>query len=265
MDTECTRRLDPILAATNAAAPSKEYTPITVSKRPYLLGRILAAGAASLCFSLAVLAVGLSVAELAGVSARGWMRQWEEQRQSGDSRDWESAYARLSLAHGLNPLSADYSADLGRLMEWRAWHQLSAGDDGGPDRERAGRFYQQALGNRPSWGFAWAHYAENRLLAGYRDEEFRQALEKAMTLAPWEPVVQRKIAWMGMAAWDDLPPATRKSVEQSVRRTLTMESRFDDIVRLAVQYDWLNYLAPLMRSHRQSQALERVLESSNQP
>lgn len=216
-----------------------------------------------MCLSLAVLAVGLSIAELATVSARGWMLQWEERRQVGDSGDWNTAYERLSLAHRVNPLNADYSADLGRLMEWRAWRRVLNGEESGPDREEAGRFYRQALGKRPSWGFAWAHLAENRLLAGYRDSVFLEALDNAMRLGAWEPLVQRKVAWMGMATWGDLPPELRRPVEESVRRAVDMESGLEDIVRLAVQYGWTDRLIPMMRNDRQVAALERVMERSH--
>ena len=58
------------------------------------------------------------------------MAGWEEQQRVDDPNSWDKARDRLSLARRLNPLNADYSADLGRLMEWRSWQELSDGTNG---------------------------------------------------------------------------------------------------------------------------------------
>lgn len=117
----------------------------------------------------------------------------------------------------------------------------------------------ETIRKRPSWGFAWAHYAENELLSGNRAGEFQAALQKAMLLAPWEPQVQRKVAWMGMATWNELPIYMRDMVEQSIRRAAAIDSDPEELVRLAVQYNWLDRLQPMMRTERQTLALKRVL------
>jgi hypothetical protein len=149
-------------------------------------------------------------------------------------------------------------------MEWRAWHYLPEDSTSKASRARANRYYEETLVKRPGWGFAWAQYADNRLLAGNPDQEFVAALEMAIRLAPWEPGVQRKIAWMGMATWDALPEATRNQVEQSIARTVSLEVGLEDIVRLAVQYDWLDRLRPMMRGERQSVLLDRAIERVRQ-
>jgi hypothetical protein len=161
----------------------------------------------------------------------------------------------------LNPLNADYSADLGRLMEWRAWQYLPEDVKSKEARAKAARYYEETLGKRPSWGFAWAHYGENRLLSGIADEKFVAALEMAMVLAPWEPRVQRKVAWMGMATWDVLPAGTQNEVEQSIARSVALDIELEELVRLAIQYDWLDRLRPMMRTEKQSVLLRRVLDS----
>lgn len=215
---------------------------------------------ASLCFSLGCVALGVAISNLADVSARVWMRGWEEGRRISLSHQWDLAYERLILARRLNPLNADYSADAGRLMEWRSWQYLPESSTSSESRARAARYYEETLVKRPSWGFAWAQYAENRLLSGTPDHQFVAALEMAIRLAPWEPGVQRKVAWMGMATWDALPGATRDQVEQSIARTVSLETELEDLVRLAVQYDWLDHLRPMMRGERQSVLLHRTLE-----
>ena len=131
-------------------------------------------------------------------------------------------------------------------------------------RGRADRFYAETIGNRPSWGFAWALYAENQLLSGERGSEFLRALEKAMVLAPWEPGVQRKVAWMGMSSWDELPVSLRFMVENSIRRSVALETYLNELVRVAIQYDWLDRLQPMLRTDRQRAALALVLKQLGQ-
>ncbi len=222
--------------------------------------RFLAALTASFIFSLAVLAVAVGVAGLAGDSARVWMTSWEAQRRVSESNQWERAYSRLLFARRLNPLNADYSANLGRLMEWGSWRESPDSLDFTRLRANAESFYLEAIRKRPSWGYAWANFAENRLLQGDSDEEFLAALEMAMVLAPWEPWVQRKVAWMGMATWEKLSDRTRTLVKENIRRAMDLETFTDEIVRLAVHYDWLEHLRPMLHSERQLAVLKFVLE-----
>jgi len=222
--------------------------------------RTLAALTASLVFSLAVLAVVFGVADLAGNSARGWMTSWETQRRVGDAGQWEKAHSRLAFARRLNPLSADYSANLGHLMEWRSWHEPPDSPGFTQARANAEFFYLEAIRRRPSWGYAWANFAENRLLLGNSDGKFLRALEMAMALAPWEPLVQRKVAWMGMATWGKLPDPTRELVTENIRRIVELEDFSNEIVRFAIHYDWLEHLKPMLHSKRQRAGLEFVLK-----
>ena len=219
----------------------------------------MAAAAASVSLALAVLAAGVALSDLAGATARAKMRGWEERLRLDDPGDWTLAYRRLGLSRRLNPLNADHSADLGHLAEWRSWSLPPADPRRLELLAEARRFHSEAVGKRPSWGFAWARLAENRMLSGLVDDDFVASLDNAMRLAPWEPGVQRKVAWMGMAAWDGLPAATRRAVEESIRRSVILELHPEELVRLALQYDWLERLRPMMQTPRSRSALSKVL------
>jgi len=221
--------------------------------------RLSAALAASVAFALVVVALSLGVADLAGGSARVWMQEWEEQGNVGDAGQLAAAFDRLQLAHRLDPLNADIYADLGRLMDWQSWRQTPGGVDFEASRARARDYYLRALGARPSWGFVWAHYAENQFLQGETGSEFRVALQKAIDLSPWEPGVQRKVAWMGMATWESLPEALRQNVKENIERAVELNVHRYEIVRMAAQYDWLQHLVPMMRSESQQATLNFVL------
>lgn len=222
--------------------------------------RVVAAMAASLSLSLAGLALMIGVADLAGASANVWMRGWEAQGHLDDSAQWNSAYDRISLARRLNPLNADHSADLGRLLDWQSLRHTSGSAHFKDYRERAGRFYREAIEKRPSWGYAWAHYAEVQFLLGNRDSELFPALEKAILLAPWEPQVQRKVAWIGIASWERLPARLRVIFEDSIRRSVVTDSNLIFIARMATQYNWVDNLVPLLRTERQRALLAYVLQ-----
>ena len=188
------------------------------------------------------------------------MREWEEHGYIDDPAQWDAAYGRLSLARKLNPLSADYSADLGRLMDWQSLRQSPESANYAVYRARASEFHRESIGKRPGWGYAWAHYAEHQLYRGNMGADFLLALEKAIVLAPWEPGAQLKVAWIGMTAWDNLPNRMRVIVGNSIRRTVESDGKLADAVRIAVQTGWLDHLTPMIRTETQLTVLERVLK-----
>lgn len=220
--------------------------------------RVFSALAASLLFSLAVIAFLRGTADIAGVPARVSMGIWEKQNRISSQADWQRAFDGLRFARSINPLNADYSADMGRLLEWQAWRHNPGSIEHTRYREYADRLYRVAAMRRPSWGFGWAHVAENRWLLGYRDGIYLESLHRAMNLAPWEPGVQRKVARVGMASWGSLPDAARAGVRDTVRRALDLAVHSDEIVRLAYQYDWTDELLPLIRTRSQHDVFDFV-------
>ena len=145
-------------------------------------------------------------------------------------------------------------------MDWQSLRQSPGNANYTAYRVRAGKFHGESIGKRPSWGYAWAHYAENQLLLGKQGPDFHLALEKAIVLAPWEPWVQLKVAWIGMVSWDHLPNRMRVIVEESIRRTVNTDIILGDTVRIATQTGWLDHLTPMMRTEPQLAALEHVLK-----
>ena len=146
-------------------------------------------------------------------------------------------------------------------MDWQSLRQSPESAKYVAYRARASQFHGEAIGKRPSWGYAWAHYAENQLLLGNRGDDFLFALEKAIVLAPWEPGVQLKVAWIGMAAWDRSAESyARAIVEESIRRTVETDDNYIEAVRLAIQFRWVEHLTPMLRTDRQLSMLERLLK-----
>ena len=242
---------------TGVSAPREQMTG-TARSTSAIRSRLLAAIAASLCFSVTLLAVTVGLADLASQPARQALDSWESHGRIDSNGTWRAAYERLQLARRLNPLNADYHADLGRMLDWQAWQ--AAGDSA---RARSLRFaasshYQDAIARRPTWGFAWAHAAESRALQGHRDHHYFTAFERAATLAPWEPGVRRKLIWMGSLTWNDLPESLRSHVLDSVQRLLERGEGTETELQLVIQNGWHEDVLPVLSPERQSKVLELV-------
>ncbi len=69
---------------------------------------------------------------------------------------------------------------------------------------------------------------------------------------------------MGMATWSEQSADMRDMVEESISRTVNMDVDVEELARLAIKYDWLDRLRPMMRTNRHSAALDRVLTLSGQ-
>ena len=72
----------------------------------------------------------------------------------------------------------------------------------------------KALQLRPVSPYGWAVLAEVKYRADVADATFERALQRAAALGPYEPEVQRSVAYYGLAIWDQAAPETRAAVER---------------------------------------------------
>ncbi|MEO7741976.1 MAG: hypothetical protein ABIR98_03460 [Usitatibacter sp.] len=79
-----------------------------------------------------------------------------------------------------------------------------------------------SLRMRPASPYGWTTLARAKYAAGDIGPEFQAALVNASLLGPNEPQVQATVADLGLAAWDDLAPQARRTIDfmvgQAVRR-----------------------------------------------
>lgn len=73
-----------------------------------------------------------------------------------------------------------------------------------------------ALERRPSSAYSWADLAEVDYRAGDTKGLFEKELVNAARLGPYEPEVQRTVANLGLAVWDEIEPGTRDAVDGMV-------------------------------------------------
>ena len=228
-----------------------------------ILFRVFGAIGASLSLSLAVLGIAWGWADLAANSTRVAMDGWATSK-GPMLLSWPEAYQRLNRARTVNPLRADYSADLGRLLAWQAWFKPTDVRHGLAYRTRAVGYYAEALRKRPSWGYGWASLAEMKALAGHLEADTYRDLEVAIELWPFERRVQTKIIWLGFATWDHLTTGQRIKVTQTLHKLARNDPSIGDIIRIAVQYGRQNELQSSLAFPQQMDELQRVLGTVTQ-
>ncbi len=76
--------------------------------------------------------------------------------------------------------------------------------------------FAKAIELRPTSPYSWINYAESKYRLGQTDKAFELALERATQLGPYEPDVQRAVAFYGLAVYDEVGPKTRGAVERMI-------------------------------------------------
>ena len=175
---------------------------------------------------------------------------------------WQQAFDRLYQARALDPLNAHYAAELGRHYAWLAWRSGGVADAARSYRHRSGAAYAEAIGHRPSWGYAWANYAESRLLQGAADERAQFALERALALAPWETRTQLKSLLVAFSIWEYLSETQRAMTVAALDRALKAGDDVDLIIRMAVHAGLENLLQSKLNQERHRQLLDQILAQS---
>jgi len=205
--------------------------------------------------SLIITACRWGWADIQAIGERNVMQGWESARMVSDEQSWQRAVQRLYLAAELDEENAVHFADLGRAHEWRALQYPIWTRQSKEFRTKAIQHYLQAVELRPTWGYLWAHYAYSKVLNKEFDANTVIALDKAMTLAPWESEVQLKIIWIGLNLWDFLSEEMHGRLAQTISRSLAMQSLptlrllkrtgRTDIVRLLLDADQLSVFKDL--------------------
>jgi hypothetical protein len=180
-------------------------------------------------------------------------QQGDAIRTSPTRRQAQAALEAYTLASRLDAWRPDLQAAVGDMHALLAagrpvWEAESKAHN------RAARdAYRTAIQRRPSWPYAWANLAVVKFRLAELDREFFTALERAVTLGPWEPEIQKTVADLGLAAWKLLPEETRTPVRASLERGLHRQG--ETIISLAARYGRLDVLAPLVEGNGRLEAM----------
>ena len=223
--------------------------------------RVGSAAAAAACFSAAVIALCWSWADLTVRATRAPDRP--SNIASMTQNRWHTAVRRLQQARGLNPLEANYAAELGRHYAWLAWRSQGMPGESAGYRSVSRAKHLDAVRIRPTWGFAWINYAEADVLVRGNNIRAHFALQRAIALAPYEPNVQLKVLALGFSLWDGLPEELRAGVRDTLKRAVAVGNDVDSIIRLAVQYKRESDIADILTEKRHFEALEKLAYPAN--
>jgi hypothetical protein len=212
------------------------------------------------CFAAAVLALAWSWADLTVSVARAPENPKSLSKMT--PHRWRQAFDRLYRARALDPLNARYAAELGRHYAWLAWRSGGVAEAALAYRRLSRAAYVESVSRRPSWGYAWANYAESRLLQGAAEEGTRRALERAMLLAPLETKTQLKSLLVAFSTWDRLSESQRVMTAGSLRRALSVDEDVDLILRMAVHAGREQIVEGMLTHARHRELLNRIVAQS---
>jgi predicted Zn-dependent protease len=116
---------------------------------------------------------------------------------------------------------ASRNAALHELQGVLALARAGRGGDLDPAIERLAA----SLRERPGSAYTWAHYARALYGKGDTGASYELALRRASELGPHEPQVQRTVADLGLATYDDSTTSTRKAVESMVANGMARDPR----------------------------------------
>jgi len=199
-------------------------------------------------------------ADVQAIPARNAMSKWEKSL-SINNDEWERVSVRMHAAFELNSLSADYAMDLGRLYEWQALQKERWTQHAHQHRELAIQYFRTTTQLRPSWGFAWAHLAQSKIINQELDKETIAALEKAMVLAPWEIGVQRKVISVGFALWTNLSEDMQEQILRELERAVQLQP--GAMIKLAIKQGWVKHLVPLLKDERDLKYLVQLQKTQD--
>ena len=180
---------------------------------------------ASLLLVLSLVAAAHGMADIYRHEAATLSGEWggSGEEEGPPAWAWEQVQRYLWLANRLAPFDAQVLGDLGQLYELRGADSGEAGTSAHYDR--ALDYYRQALTLRPAWPYAWVDVAALKITQQRLDAEYAQAMQRALTLGPWQTSVQASIAGGGLAVWDKLPATLQTELEDTIARGLSNRSR----------------------------------------
>ncbi|MGR8999688.1 MAG: hypothetical protein ACU88J_11665 [Gammaproteobacteria bacterium] len=193
--------------------------------------------------TLSVLAAYISIrwaiADILETQIRYQLSKAQTVHHTLDAREWRLTHDMLKKTLELHP---DYSGYLElaaffyrvaasrsqALVDELGWHD---------SQQQALEYARSALQKRPSWPYLWDDLFQSKVRLKQFDNELTGAMERAVTLGPWEEPVQYDIAFDGLDEWDNLPTEARQTVLKAMEQNLAMlknpKSLYEDIEEYA--------------------------------
>jgi hypothetical protein len=173
------------------------------------IARLVAAGVSVLLMAwLSIEAYRLGVADEIVTQSNETMEGAAWRKSPPSLQAWLAVRNDLMQAERLAPESPAVHESLGVLHARRA---------ASPEMLAYARdYFIAALEGRPTSPYTWANYAETKYLLGETGGGFERALVRAAEMGPWEPEVQRVVADVGLATFNEVQARTRATIERMV-------------------------------------------------
>lgn len=158
---------------------------------------------------LTIWAFKLGESETLAYEVTEQLASWQRPGKSPGLEAWLRARDELRSAQRLSRKSGAVEELLGLIHAQRRSN---------PDFQQiALEHFTTALTLRPSSPYTWASIADVRYRLGATTDDFERILTTAADLGPNEPEVQRLVADLGFALWDEVSPSTRTAVLRSLK------------------------------------------------
>ena len=179
-----------------------------------------------------------SAAALITVSpARKQLDNWREKQQHLEHTQWETIQSQMDHALQYTPDNPDLLSDLGLAHEAEFNFYPAIDQSARTGREKAVKYYQQAIFLRPSWPYDRIKFALVKYRLDETDRNIYKLMAQATELGPWEPRVQLVVAEIGLRNWDSLPDDIRKVVLDTVNNSIRHPDNIKNILVLLHRYN----------------------------
>lgn len=190
-------------------------------------------------FLAAYISVRWAIADILETQVRYQLDKAQTGGQSFDARQWRLTHGMLQKALNLHP---DYSGYLElavffyqvaatrpqELLDELGWHD---------SQQQALKYARRALLKKPSWPYLWDDLFLSKIRLEQIDNELTGAMERAVTLGPWEEPVQYDIAFDGLDEWENLTAAAQQTVLKAMEQILSMQKNPKSLYEDMEEYD----------------------------
>ena len=166
-------------------------------------------------------------------------------------------------AQELEPDNPGHHFTAAQLFEWRGYLQRKSPGYWKSNIQAAEQEYRWIIGRLPASGYAWISLAESLMEQKIFSDDVTAAIQHAIRLGPWDPMVLRRLVHLGMKHWEQLPGSLRRETEAAVSRALAIPHHHfvrleEHVFRTAIAYKWEDNLRKLITTDAHLSLFQRI-------
>jgi hypothetical protein len=173
-----------------------------------------------------------ALADILVAQVRYQLEKAQTEEQPLDAKQWLLARQWLENAMQLHPDYSDYlemaaffyyvaGIQPKALLDELGWHD---------NQEKTLAYARRALRIRPSWPYLWNELILSKVALKQFDGELTGALERAVTLGPWEESVLEDIAFTGLDQWNNFEKTAQKWILVAMDKFMEINKNSDPLI-----------------------------------